>query len=48
MSDHDDERPMTAAELNAYLAESVRLAEAERERAEDEDDNLVAEGQVSG
>lgn len=47
MSDHDDDKPMTAAELNAFLAESVRLAEAERE-AEDEDDNLVVEGQVSG
>lgn len=47
MSSHDDERPMTTAELNAFIAESVRLVEAERERAED-DDNLVVEGQVSG
>lgn len=47
MSNHDDDTPMTAAELNAFLAESVRLVEAERERAEDED-NLVVEGQVSG
>lgn len=46
MSNHDD-KPMTTAELNAYLAESVRLAEAEREQAEDED-NLVVEGQVAG